>query len=116
MIGAARARADEAGALPHQREPGHRGRHRRARRGAASGHLGGAAIDVYPEEPEANGDGFVSPLQGAPNVILTPHIGGSTLEAQANIGREVATSAGALPRRRAPTAGASTSPTSSCRS
>nr|MBK7066735.1 phosphoglycerate dehydrogenase [Deltaproteobacteria bacterium] len=56
------------------------------------GHLGGAAIDVYPEEPEANGDGFVSVLQGAPNVILTPHIGGSTLEAQANIGREVATS------------------------
>jgi D-3-phosphoglycerate dehydrogenase len=56
------------------------------------GHLGGAAIDVYPEEPEANGDGFVSVLQGAPNVILTPHIGGSTLEAQANIGREVSTS------------------------
>ena len=56
------------------------------------GHLGGAAIDVYPEEPEANGDGFVSVLQGLPNVILTPHIGGSTLEAQANIGREVSTS------------------------
>jgi D-3-phosphoglycerate dehydrogenase len=57
-----------------------------------SGHLAGAAVDVYPEEPEANSsDGFKSALQGLPNVILTPHIGGSTSEAQANIGREVAT-------------------------
>jgi D-3-phosphoglycerate dehydrogenase len=54
--------------------------------------LGGAAIDVFPEEPESNGDNFVTPLQGLPNVILTPHIGGSTGEAQASIGREVATS------------------------
>ncbi len=56
------------------------------------GHLGGAAVDVYPEEPESNSDGFVTELQGLPNVILTPHIGGSTVEAQAAIGREVATS------------------------
>ncbi len=55
-------------------------------------HLAGAAIDVYPEEPEENSDGFITPLQGLGNVILTPHIGGSTEEAQANIGREVATS------------------------
>ncbi|MEZ4259917.1 MAG: phosphoglycerate dehydrogenase [Polyangiaceae bacterium] len=55
-------------------------------------HIGGAAIDVYPEEPEGNTDDFKTPLQGLPNVILTPHIGGSTLEAQANIGREVGTS------------------------
>ncbi len=57
-----------------------------------SKHLAGAAIDVYPEEPEANGDGFESPLRGLPNLLLTPHIGGSTEEAQESIGREVATS------------------------
>jgi len=53
------------------------------------GHLGGAAIDVFPEEPETNSDGFATPLQGLPNVIMTPHIGGSTAEAQEAIGREV---------------------------
>jgi D-3-phosphoglycerate dehydrogenase / 2-oxoglutarate reductase len=53
------------------------------------GHIGGAAVDVYPEEPESNCDGFVSALCGLPNVILTPHIGGSTEEAQEAIGREV---------------------------
>ncbi len=57
-----------------------------------SGHLSGAAVDVYPEEPETNSDGFVTELQGLPNVVLTPHIGGSTEEAQEAIGREVATS------------------------
>ena len=53
------------------------------------GNIGGAAIDVYPEEPEKNGDSFNSPLQGVSNVILTPHIGGSTEEAQQNIGEDV---------------------------
>lgn len=52
-------------------------------------HLSGAAIDVYPWEPEKNGDTFQTPLQNLPNVILTPHIGGSTEEAQANIGEDV---------------------------
>jgi D-3-phosphoglycerate dehydrogenase / 2-oxoglutarate reductase len=56
------------------------------------GHVGGAAVDVYPEEPEANSDGFGSVLRGLPNVVLTPHIGGSTEEAQEAIGREVAAS------------------------
>ena len=51
--------------------------------------LAGAAIDVFPEEPEKNGDPFACELQGLPNVILTPHIGGSTEEAQANIGLDV---------------------------
>ena len=53
------------------------------------GHLSGAAIDVYPWEPEKNGDKFQTPLQNLPNVILTPHIGGSTEEAQENIGGDV---------------------------
>jgi D-3-phosphoglycerate dehydrogenase len=53
------------------------------------GHIGGAAIDVFPWEPEKNGDRFQTPLQDLPNVILTPHIGGSTEEAQQNIGEDV---------------------------
>ena len=55
----------------------------------ADKHLAGAAVDVYPEEPETNSQGFHSELQGLDNVILTPHVGGSTEEAQEAIGREV---------------------------
>jgi len=54
-----------------------------------SGHLGGAAIDVFPVEPRSNQDTFESPLREFDNVILTPHIGGATEEAQYNIAREV---------------------------
>ncbi len=54
------------------------------------GRIRGAAVDVFPEEPESNKVPFASPLQGLPNVILTPHVGGSTEEAQAGIGRFVA--------------------------
>ena len=53
-------------------------------------HLGGLAVDVFPAEPKSNHEKFESPLQLLPNVILTPHIGGSTLEAQASIGIDVA--------------------------
>jgi D-3-phosphoglycerate dehydrogenase len=55
-----------------------------------SGHLGGIAIDVFPKEPPSNAEPFTSPLQGLDNVILTPHVGGSTAEAQERIGEEVA--------------------------
>ncbi|KAJ0403228.1 hypothetical protein P43SY_000036 [Pythium insidiosum] len=55
-----------------------------------SGKLGGLAVDVFPVEPEKNGEAFDTPLRGLPNVILTPHIGGSTEEAQGNIAVEVA--------------------------
>jgi D-3-phosphoglycerate dehydrogenase len=55
-----------------------------------SGHLGGASIDVFPQEPKRKGDPFESDLRGLPNVILTPHIGGSTEEAQEAIGTFVA--------------------------
>jgi D-3-phosphoglycerate dehydrogenase len=54
-----------------------------------NGDLAGAGVDVYPLEPEKNGDKFNTPLQHLPNVLLTPHIGGSTEEAQANIGDDV---------------------------
>ena len=59
------------------------------RKAIEDGQIAGAAVDVFPVEPEKNGDRFESPLQGLPNVILTPHIGGSTEEAQQNIGEDV---------------------------
>jgi len=59
------------------------------RKALLDGQLGGAAVDVFPVEPEKNGDHFSSPLQGLSNVLLTPHIGGSTQEAQHNIGDDV---------------------------
>jgi D-3-phosphoglycerate dehydrogenase / 2-oxoglutarate reductase len=59
-------------------------------RALGDGHLAGAALDVFPVEPSSNSERFQSPVQGLKNVILTPHIGGSTEEAQERIGREVA--------------------------
>jgi D-3-phosphoglycerate dehydrogenase len=64
--------------------------HGALRRHIEGGHLAGAAVDVFPEEPAANGDPFESELVGLPNVILTPHVGGSTEEAQTDIGDFVA--------------------------
>ena len=64
--------------------------HEALREQLLSGHIAGAAVDVFAEEPKAAGDPFVSSLQGIPNVILTPHVGGSTEEAQEDIGRFVA--------------------------
>jgi D-3-phosphoglycerate dehydrogenase len=60
------------------------------RRNVDSGHLAGAAVDVFPQEPAGAGQPFESELRGLPNVILTPHIGGSTQEAQQDIGEFVA--------------------------
>ncbi|WP_114558573.1 phosphoglycerate dehydrogenase [Desertihabitans aurantiacus] len=64
--------------------------HEALRERLLSGHIAGAAVDVFPTEPKSAGDPFVSSLQGIPNVILTPHVGGSTEEAQIDIGRFVA--------------------------
>src|ERR1700759_5272236 len=64
--------------------------HAALRRNIESGHIAGAAVDVFPREPKGNGEEFVSELRGLPNVILTPHIGGSTEEAQQDIGEFVA--------------------------
>ncbi|HEX8094860.1 phosphoglycerate dehydrogenase [Jatrophihabitans sp.] len=61
------------------------------RKGIQNGHIAGAAVDVFPIEPKGRGDEFVSELRGLPNVILTPHIGGSTEEAQQDIGQFLAT-------------------------
>jgi D-3-phosphoglycerate dehydrogenase len=64
--------------------------HAALRRSIVSGHLAGAAVDVFPQEPRGRGDEFTSQLRGLPNVILTPHVGGSTEEAQQDIGEFVA--------------------------
>ncbi len=64
--------------------------HAALRRSIESGHIAGAAIDVFPEEPKGSGEEFTSVLRGLPNVILTPHVGGSTEEAQQDIGEFVA--------------------------
>ncbi|WP_116451747.1 phosphoglycerate dehydrogenase [Blastococcus litoris] len=64
--------------------------HAALRENVLSGHIAGAAVDVFPEEPKEQGDEFASVLRGLPNVILTPHVGGSTKEAQHDIGRFVA--------------------------
>jgi D-3-phosphoglycerate dehydrogenase / 2-oxoglutarate reductase len=64
--------------------------HEALRENLLSGHIAGAALDVFATEPKTAGDPFVSSLQGIPNVILTPHVGGSTEEAQSDIGRFVA--------------------------
>jgi D-3-phosphoglycerate dehydrogenase len=61
------------------------------REAVVSGHIAGAAVDVFPKEPKSKGESFESPLRGLPNVILTPHVGGSTEESQEDIGRFVAT-------------------------
>jgi D-3-phosphoglycerate dehydrogenase / 2-oxoglutarate reductase len=64
--------------------------HSALRRNIESGHLAGAAVDVFPREPRGRGEEFTSELRGLPNVILTPHVGGSTEEAQQDIGEFVA--------------------------
>src|SRR4051794_32465398 len=65
--------------------------HEALRENLLSGHVAGAAVDVFPSEPKSRGETFESPLRGLPNVILTPHVGGSTEEAQEDIGRFVGT-------------------------
>jgi D-3-phosphoglycerate dehydrogenase len=64
--------------------------HEALRNNLVNGHLAGAAVDVFPDEPKTAGDPFISSLQGISNVILTPHVGGSTEEAQLDIGQYVA--------------------------
>ncbi len=90
MIGEAEVRAMKAGAYLINNSRGTVVDLDALTRALQDGHLGGAAIDVFPVEPGSNVERFVSPLQGLPNVILTPHIGASTGEAQERIGEEVA--------------------------
>ncbi len=90
MIGAAQIAAMKPGAYLINNSRGTVVDLHALRDALASGHLLGAAVDVFPVEPAGAAEPFVSPLQGLPNVILTPHIGGSTGEAQERIGAEVA--------------------------
>ncbi len=90
MFGAAEFDLMQPGALFLNLSRGFVVDHRALRDRIVSGALAGAAIDVFPVEPKKRGEAFVSELRGLPNVILTPHIGGSTEEAQQDIGRFVA--------------------------
>jgi Haloacid Dehalogenase superfamily, subfamily IB, phosphoserine phosphatase-like len=82
LIGAAELSTMKPGALLLNLSRGHIVDVGALAQALGSGRIGGAAVDVFPEEPATNADPFTSPLQGLPNVILTPHIGGSTQEAQ----------------------------------
>jgi D-3-phosphoglycerate dehydrogenase / 2-oxoglutarate reductase len=90
LFGEAEFRAMKPGALFLNLSRGFVVDYASLRRHISSGHIGGAAVDVFPVEPKARGEEFVSELRGLPNVILTPHIGGSTEEAQRDIGHFVA--------------------------
>ena len=94
MIGAGELAAMRAGAYLVNASRGHVVDIDALRDALDRGHVAGAAIDVFPAEPAAAGEPFVSALRGLDQVILTPHIGGSTEEAQASIGREVAIALG----------------------
>ncbi len=89
MIGAAQIEAMRPGAFLLNLSRGRVVDLDALKRGLESGKVAGAAIDVFPEEPKTNDEAFACPLMGMDNVILTPHIGGSTIEAQRNIGLEV---------------------------
>ncbi len=90
MIGAAEIAAMKPGSVLMNASRGHVVDLDALASALESGHLAGAAVDVYPAEPRSNDDPFASPLQGLDCAILTPHVGGSTVEAQENIGSEVA--------------------------
>jgi len=90
MIGEAEVRAMKSGAFLINNSRGTVVDLEATARALRDGHLAGAAVDVFPVEPSSNSERFESPLQGLTNVILTPHIGGSTEEAQDRIGTEVA--------------------------
>ncbi len=90
MFGAAEFAAMRPGSLFLNLSRGFVVDHAALRRDIESGHLAGAAVDVFPAEPRGRGEEFVSELRGLPNVILTPHVGGSTEEAQQDIGEFVA--------------------------